>query len=125
MSFKYFLLLGFSLSLGCLTKVIFIPITVGILSFWLLREWKLRGRIGFLKTAKLCSFVIVTMANLEKEHLLKMKLTTRAQTLGKPFYPCQVADMVLALHITKIQFTCLVVGQTLVETVVIAIQCFL
>jgi hypothetical protein len=31
------------------------------LSFWLLREWKLRGRIGFLKTAKLCSFVIVTI----------------------------------------------------------------
>ena len=60
-SFKHFLLLGFSLSLGCLTKVIFIPITVGVLSFWLFREWKLRGRIGFLKTTKLCSFVIVTI----------------------------------------------------------------
>ena len=46
-SLKHFLLLGFLLSLGCLTKVIFIPITFGVLSFWLFREWKLRGRIGF------------------------------------------------------------------------------
>ena len=58
-SFKYFLLLGSLLGLGCLTKVIFIPITVGVLSFWLFREWKLRGLIGFLKTMRLCSFVII------------------------------------------------------------------
>jgi len=54
-----------------------------------------------------------------------MKLTTRTQTLGKRFYPCQVADMALALDITKIRFTYLVVGQTLVKAVVIPIQCFL
>ena len=59
--YKHFLSLGFLLSLGCLTKVIFIPITVGVLSFWLFREWKLRGKIGFLKTIKLCSFVIITI----------------------------------------------------------------
>jgi len=60
-SLKHFLLLGFLLSLGCLTKVIFIPITFGVLSFWLFREWKLRGRIGFLKTMRLCSFVLFSI----------------------------------------------------------------
>jgi len=60
-SLKHFLLLGLLLSFGWLTKIIFIPITVGVLSFWLFREWKLRGAIGFLKTMRFCSFVIVTI----------------------------------------------------------------
>jgi hypothetical protein len=57
-SLKYFLLLGLLLSLGCLTKVIFIPISIAVLSFLLFREWKLRGRNGVLKTIWLCSFVV-------------------------------------------------------------------
>jgi hypothetical protein len=60
-SLKYFLLLGLLLSLGCLTKVIFIPISIAVLSFLLLRECKLRGRNGFLKTIWLCSFVIAAI----------------------------------------------------------------
>ena len=59
--YKHFLLLGFLLSLGCLTKVIFIPITFGVLSFWLFREWNLRGEIGFLKTTRLCCLIIVAI----------------------------------------------------------------
>ncbi len=59
--YKHFLLLGFLLSLGCLTKVIFIPITFGVLSFWLFREWDLRGEIGFLKTTRLCCLIIVAI----------------------------------------------------------------
>ena len=59
--YKHFLLLGFFLSLGCLTKVIFIPITVGVLSFWIFREWKLQGIVGFVKTTKLCCLVILTI----------------------------------------------------------------
>ena len=57
-SLKYFLSLGLFLSLGCLTKVIFIPISIAVLSFLLFREWKLRGRNGVLKTIWLCSFVV-------------------------------------------------------------------
>ena len=60
-SFKYFLLLGLLLGIGCLTKAIFVPLTVGVLSFWLFRAWKLQGRAGLLKTMRLCSFVILTI----------------------------------------------------------------
>ncbi len=60
-SLKYFLVLGFLLSLGFLTKVIFIPLTVGVLGFWLFREWKLHGKTGLLKTMRYCSIVILTI----------------------------------------------------------------
>ena len=56
-SLRNFLLLGFFLSLGCLTKAFFVPLTAGVLSFWLVREWRLRGRDGFLKTLKFSAIV--------------------------------------------------------------------
>jgi hypothetical protein len=47
-SFRYALILGMLLGLGCLTKTFFVPSTVGILSFLCIRQWRL-GRRQFIK----------------------------------------------------------------------------
>lgn len=62
---KYFLILGFLLGLGCQTKAFFIPITVGVLGFWLYREGRLRGRDGVRQMICLSSlaFLIILFLN--------------------------------------------------------------
>lgn len=42
-SVKYSIMLGVLLGLGCLTKAFFVPVTLGVLSFWCVRLWRLEG----------------------------------------------------------------------------------
>ncbi|MBW2146760.1 MAG: hypothetical protein JRI22_07055 [Deltaproteobacteria bacterium] len=41
---RYSIILGVLLGLGCLTKALFVPITVGVVSFWVFRRLCLEGR---------------------------------------------------------------------------------
>jgi hypothetical protein len=43
LSLKYSIALGVFLGLGCLTKAFFVPVSIGILGFWLVRQWELTG----------------------------------------------------------------------------------
>lgn len=49
LSLTYSFALGVLLGLGCLTKSFFIPVTVGVVGFWGIRQWTIEGK-QYLKT---------------------------------------------------------------------------
>ncbi|GJL77407.1 MAG: hypothetical protein NPINA01_03960 [Nitrospinaceae bacterium] len=61
LSIKYFFLLGLLLSLGCLTKAFFVPITFSVLGFWMFREWKLQGSKGLWKAIRFSTYALIIM----------------------------------------------------------------
>lgn len=60
-SMNCFLILGLLLSLGCLTKAFFVPVTLGVLVFWVFREWRLREKNGLLRTIGFSTYVLIAI----------------------------------------------------------------
>ncbi len=58
-SVKYFLLMGFVLGLGCLTKAFFVPISIGVLAFWIFRQRKIGGRSGLKQAVGFSSLTLI------------------------------------------------------------------
>jgi hypothetical protein len=58
-SMKYFLLMGFVLGLGCLTKAFFVPISIGVLAFWIFRQRKISGRSGLKQAIGFSSLTLI------------------------------------------------------------------
>jgi len=58
-SLRYFFALGILLSFGCLTKAFFIPITIGIISFWCFRQRKSDEMSFFQFIFSLCFVFII------------------------------------------------------------------
>ena len=58
-SIKYFLLMGLILGLGCLTKAFFVPVSMGVLAFWVFRQRKVGGRSGLKQVVGFSSSALI------------------------------------------------------------------
>jgi hypothetical protein len=58
-SFKYSIALALLLGFGCLTKAFFVPITLGVLSFWCIYHFKLFGKKHFKSISFKLSVILV------------------------------------------------------------------
>jgi hypothetical protein len=58
------LALGALLGAGCLTKLYFLPVTVGLLGFWLVRAWSAGGATALARAARRPAVVPLVMAGI-------------------------------------------------------------
>jgi hypothetical protein len=62
LSLRYSLALGMLLGLGCLAKAFFVPVTIGVLTFLLVRQFKLQGTKGLKSLLFSLSLMLLIIA---------------------------------------------------------------
>ncbi len=62
LSLAYAFAIGLLLGMGCLTKSFFVPVTVGVVGFWSIRQWSLEGKKDLIPLLFRLFLIILTTA---------------------------------------------------------------